>query len=163
MAKGNNRRKKSGGWWWLIFVVIALLAQAGENVDLRRAWLRFRVNMLRSGIDVQRIAPIVIGVVVLVIVVSIVSAAAKRRAEAGSGAVRSSTAGRTSAAVQRRDPRTGSFTQPDAYCVVCDHSGEDHFQHDRSQRIKQLDEWLRNGLIDRSEYKVLLDRYKRDL
>ena len=72
-------------------------------------------------------------------------------------------AARTSAAVQRRDPRTRSFTQPESYCVVCDHTGEDHFQRDKSNRIAQLDEWLKNGLIDREEYKVMKSRYERDL
>ena len=192
MANGSNqKKKKSGGWWWLIFVAAALIAQAGENDNLRLWWLRLtrgsssqlgrifdfkrllrplRIALLRRGITVDPALLLLGAAVLLVVIIVLVSSAAKRRARAAersstvrSTAARSSTAGRTSAAVQRRDPRTKSFTQPDAYCVVCDHSGEDHFQHDREQRIKQLDEWLKNGLIDRSEYKVMLSRYERDL
>ncbi len=37
---------------------------------------------------------------------------------------------------------------------------EDHFQRDKRTRIEQLDEWLKNGLIDRKEYKVLEKRYR---
>ena len=162
MANDNTKKKKKsgGGWWWLVFVAIALISQAGENVDLRRAWLRFRVALLRSGLDGEKLLPVLAGVVGLVIVLAILRAALKRREEVTD---RRPASARTSAAVQRRDPRTRSFTSPEPYCVVCDHSGEDHFQHDRNQRIKQLDEWLKNGLIDRAEYKVLLNRFKNDL
>ena len=40
---------------------------------------------------------------------------------------------------------------------------DDHFVRDKAQRIAQLDEWLKNGLIDREEYRVLKSRYERDL
>ena len=40
--------------------------------------------------------------------------------------------------------------------------GEDHFQRDRRNRISQLDDWLKSGLIDRDEYKNLKRRYERD-
>ena len=66
-------------------------------------------------------------------------------------------------AVTRPDPRTASFTKPDAPCIVCENTGEDHLAHDRAARIRQLDVWLKNGIIDRNEYKVLKDRYERDL
>ncbi len=64
---------------------------------------------------------------------------------------------------QRRDPRMKTFTEPEPYCVVCESSGEDHFQRDKRNRIAQLDEWLRNGLIDRKEYLELKRRYEQDL
>lgn len=41
-------------------------------------------------------------------------------------------------------------------------SAEDHFQRDRRNRIEQLDEWLKNGLIDRKEYLELKRRYRED-
>ena len=43
-----------------------------------------------------------------------------------------------------------------------DVQGEDHFQRDRRNRISQLDDWLKSGLIDRDEYKNLKRRYERD-
>ena len=64
---------------------------------------------------------------------------------------------------QRRDPRMKTFTEPEPYCVVCESSGEDHFQRDKRNRIAQLDEWLKNGLIDRKEYLELKRRYEQDL
>ena len=44
--------------------------------------------------------------------------------------------------------------------IVFDYSGEDNFQHDKRSRMEQLDEWLKNGLIDRKEYNELKRRYR---
>ena len=52
---------------------------------------------------------------------------------------------------------------PDAACVVCDNTGENHFAHDKAQRIAQLDDFLKNGIIDKAEYRTLRDRYERGL
>ena len=66
--------------------------------------------------------------------------------------------------MQRREPVTDSrsFPKPEAYCVSCEASGDDHFVRDRKRRIAQLDDWLKNGLIDREEYRVLKYRFERD-
>ena len=40
--------------------------------------------------------------------------------------------------------------------------GEDHFQRDKRKRIEQLDDWLKNGLIDRREYNELKRRYREN-
>lgn len=64
----------------------------------------------------------------------------------------------------RRAPRHPlSPDMPDAACVVCDNTGEDHFAHDRAQRIAQLDAFLKNGIIDKAEYRTLRERYERGL
>ena len=55
------------------------------------------------------------------------------------------------------------FPVPEAPCIVCENTGEDHFKRDKARRIAQLDDWLKNGLIDRSEYRVLKDRYERGI
>ena len=39
------------------------------------------------------------------------------------------------------------------------YTDEDHFQRDKRNRIDQLDEWLKSGLIDRKEYNELKKRY----
>ena len=65
--------------------------------------------------------------------------------------------------MQRREPTAQrSFPQPDAYCVSCELSGEDHFVRDRQRRLQQLDEWLKNGLVDKQEYLVLKNRFEHD-
>ena len=67
--------------------------------------------------------------------------------------------------MQRREPAKSAhrdYAKPEAYCVSCELSGEDHFVRDRQRRIAQLDEWLKNGLIDRQEYLVLKRRFQND-
>ena len=56
---------------------------------------------------------------------------------------------------------TGSSQQRNAD-MPRDAQSEDHFQRDRRNRISQLDDWLKSGLIDRDEYKNLKRRYERD-
>ena len=55
------------------------------------------------------------------------------------------------------------FSAPEAACIVCEQTGEDHFQRDKARRIAQLDIWLKNGIIGREEYRVLKDRYERGI
>ena len=62
-----------------------------------------------------------------------------------------------------KNPAHRDFRAPEAPCIVCEQTGDDHFQRDKARRIAQLDDWLKNGLIDRSEYLVLKDRYQRGI
>ena len=62
-----------------------------------------------------------------------------------------------------KNPAHRDFRAPEAPCIVCEQTGDDHFQRDKARRIAQLDDWLKNGLIDRSEYLLLKDRYQRGI
>lgn len=57
------------------------------------------------------------------------------------------------------DPRNKTFTKPDVHCVTCENTGIDHFENDRQKRLKQLDQWLSSGIIDKKEYAILKKRY----
>ena len=75
---------------------------------------------------------------------------------------------RPAPSMQRRTPSVThsaqrNFSAPDAPCIVCEQTGEDHFQRDKARRIAQLDIWLKNGIIGREEYRVLKDRYERGI
>ena len=65
---------------------------------------------------------------------------------------------RPASSVAHRD-----FSAPEAACIVCEQTGEDHFQRDKVRRLAQLEDWLKIGLIDRAEYRVLKDRYERGI
>ena len=166
-SAGGKKKKSSGGIGvlvvFIIWFVLPRVLNAMENPDLSRAfqrfWMRLRFQALELGID-PAILPFVI-IVVVIVLISLISAVTRKAAV--SAKENNSTAGRTSAAKHRPDPRTRSFVPPEPSCIVCDHTGEDHFVRDKAQRIAQLDEWLKNGLIDREEYRVLKDRYQRDL
>ena len=47
--------------------------------------------------------------------------------------------------------------------VYNENASAENFQRDRQRRIAQLDGFLKNGIIDNEEYKVLLSRYERDI
>ena len=68
---------------------------------------------------------------------------------------------RPAPSVTQKDHR--DFSAPEAPCIVCEQTGEDHFQRDKARRIAQLGEWLKIGLIDREEYRVLHDRFERGI
>ncbi len=40
-------------------------------------------------------------------------------------------------------------------------SAEEHFVRDRQRRMRQLDDFLKNGLIDKTEYMVLRSHYEK--
>ena len=154
MAK-NNKKKSGSGWltWvWVIVILGGLLRSITEDGDVQRLYWRFRVWLSRSGLRMELVLP-----VLLLIVAVLVIAFASR------GSVKQAEGKKQSGAIHRKDPRSQSFTKPETYCAVHDHSGEDHLAHDKAQRIAQLDEWLKIGLIDKAEYRVLKDRYQKDL
>ena len=153
-SRETRKKNKVAGWVWAVVLAGGLLSQAAENLDtgaVRRALFRLPYQA----------GPVLIPLVMVVVVAAaalLVLRAVKRQREGTD-----TKEGRSSAAVRRPDPRTQSFTRPEPSCIVCDHTGEDHFQRDKAQRIRQLDDWLKNGLIDRAEYKVLKARFERDL
>lgn len=179
--KKTNTKKKGGLGAWLfvlVFLLLPRLADLLRNAQGSVAFRRFRMLLRRQIMELEfrlRIYPYVrklqqslgfdpfplLCLILVIVMIVLLVKAGKRKKDDGS--VRNERSGRVSAAVKRPDPRSKSFTSPDPYCVVCDHTGEDHFQHDKAQRLKQLEEWLKNGLIDREEYRVMKSRYERDL
>ncbi|MBR1456685.1 MAG: hypothetical protein IJ594_05950 [Oscillospiraceae bacterium] len=135
-AAGTQSGKKpesKGGFSPLALVALLLLtlAESGESA---------LVSIL--------FAALMTGAIVYVLYKSI-SRFAKKRQAAGEAAEK--TAHRASGS---------EYAAPDAHCVVCENTGDDHFARDREQRIKQLDDWLANGLIDKEEYRELKARYE---
>ena len=65
-------------------------------------------------------------------------------------------------AEERKAHASGQSQQQETLFTVMDASREDHFEHDKRTRIAQLDDWLRNGLIDRKEYRILKQRYEQE-
>ncbi|MGX8692438.1 MAG: hypothetical protein ACSW8E_01605 [Clostridia bacterium] len=153
----NNKKKKSDFSWGILIVLIPLL-------------MRFLDGDM---------PPVAFGIVAVgVIFAFALSQVAKKKEKAAKQALETrlkagpSAAGRKTPEVelhrpvpsmQRREPEARrDYSKPDAYCVSCDLSGEDHFVRDRNRRIAQLDEWLKNGLIDKQEYQVLKWRFEND-
>ena len=154
----NNKKKKKGSGWGILAVMIIIFLRAIGN-----------------GLDGDAV-PAVIGLIVFVAVIAVIVAAVKKKSSAAkmahdhSGTVMNSRptptvqTSRPIPSMKRREPVTAQreFSRPEAYCVSCELSGEDHFVRDRQRRIQQLDEWLKNGLVDREEYRVLKKRFEND-
>lgn len=152
----NKKQNKKGTGWGVLALFVILLLRALSNSGAGREAM-----------------PAVIGLFVFAVVAALVISAARKKGGAdkhdhaqhsyqpGQPTVQTS---RPVPSMQRREPVTAqrSFTKPDAYCVSCELSGEDHFVRDRQRRIAQLDSWLKNGLIDREEYQVLKRRFQND-
>ena len=139
----NRNKKKSGkGIGVVIGILILLLARFSDDFDS----------------DV--IGPIVaLAIVGVLVVISI------RIARASPGSARQNTGtGDVGHSMKRHEPKVEihrAFPEPEAHCVVCENTGDNHFDRDRQMRLKQLDDWLKNGLIDREEYAVLKRKYEQ--
>ncbi len=165
MNEKKKKKNKGGAWGLLIFVLIWLI-NAVDWDDLGYYIRRFRRAL--SGGDGGEALVIGFALLVLILGISVVAkAAGKARARREETPVRTQSSREkpqpsirlhsTHPAVSRQ-----SFSEPDPYCLVCEQTGEDHFARDRAQRIAQLDTWLKNGIIDRAEYRALKDRYEHD-
>ena len=158
MNRQNNRPKKTSAWP----IVVVLIAMVAANI-----------GELDGKID----GTILVFILSVVVIIASVALGLRLRMKLGSGSKNGSGARDSSrtrsireldkssgeSAIHRFDPRSKSFVKPDAPCIVCEHTGEDHLERDKQNRIRQLDDWLKTGRIDRSEYRVLKDRYERDL
>ena len=167
--KAQQKKKKSPiGKVVLVVVLLSMLSEFAEGLGdgggLHRLWFRLRMLMrpvnswlFRMGIDPPwcEWLPWIALVLALVLLIALIASAAKKSKAAASD--RPPVPGKP-----RPDPRTASFQAPEAHCVSCEISGEDHFARDRAQRIAQLDEWLKNGLIERDEYRLLKSRYMQE-
>ncbi len=163
-------KKKSSGLgalFALLILVLPRLMSAVENGGSGNFGRYLRCLFYRwsfqTGIDPSVLGAIAAGLLILAVILLIAAAAGKAVRRQTDRSVVGRAGGRTSAAVQRPDPRSRSFTPPTPTCIVCDHTGEDHFLRDKARRIAQLDDWLKSGIIDREEFRVLKDRYERDL
>lgn len=156
----KQKNKKSDFSWGILIILIPLLMRVLDG----------------------DIPPVAFGVVALGLIAAFAFAqAAKKKEQAAKQALETRLKAGTTASAARKTPEVElhrpvpsmqrreqaktaqrSFPQPDAYCVTCENTGEDHFVRDRNRRIAQLDEWLKNGLIDRKEYLVLKNRFEND-
>lgn len=153
----NNQKKqpKKGSSWAIIVILIGLaVANAGE-IDGKLLAFILPVIII--------IAAVALGVRLRMKLGDGTKSATGTKGESRTRNIRELDSSSMQSAIRRFDPRSRSFVKPDAPCIVCEHTGEDHLERDKQNRIRQLDDWLKSGLIDRSEYRVLKDRFERDL
>ena len=149
MDRQNNKQKKGSPW----AIIVVLLALAVANIG------EFDEDLLMF------ILPVLIIIAAVAVVIRLrLKVRDGAKTDAGTrGGGRQRGFSSAEEAIHHFDPRSRSFVKPDAPCIVCENTGEDHLERDKHNRIRQLDDWLKTGLIDRNEYRVLKDRYERDL
>ena len=153
----NQKKKKKGsGAWGLVILALVWLFNRVNGEDISRFFSRlrwmFRTGRLSSpllpGIDGERIGALCAGallLVVLVLVVVRVSRAAKEKRFEGVTKKPGAASGGGTSAAHSHDRLQG---------YTGNESGAEHWK-------KQLDGFLAAGIIDRGEYRVLLERRRK--
>lgn len=94
----------------------------------------------------------IFGIIITVIVVILLVKKKKKKNSAADGFSAESTAVHTPTA----SVNTNYYNECDYGDYNCD------FSHDYQSRVKQLNDWLKNGIIDKAEYKVMLEKYRKN-
>ena len=91
---------------------------------------------------------------------------------AGKGKPVSRRAGKSDATPRAKNPAGGGgfreivekITGSDKEAEECEYGAENHeYSHEEERRVAQLDNFLKNGIIDKAEYRTLRERYERGL
>jgi len=141
--ENKNQKKKGGTGIGFIIGILLVLSAFYEGFD--EDILPF-------------IVVIAVGVAVIAFIKKAAGAARDRAAQQKGGAS-------VAQHMKRHEPKVEihrDFPEPEAHCVVCENTGVDHFDRDRQMRLQQLDDWLKNGLIDREEYAVLKRKFEQN-
>lgn len=142
--ENKNRKKQSGkGVGVIIGVLILLLSGLSEGFD----------SEVIGALFVVAVIGVLIWICYKVVNVS-----------RGTAARQNGVTNAVGHSMKRHEPKVEihrAFPEPEAHCVVCDNTGVDHFERDRQMRLRQLDDWLKNGLIEREEYMILKRKYEQ--
>lgn len=151
MSQPQERKKKKGGLGTALWVVFLVIAGMASSID-------------DGEIIIALLIVLAVGVCVYGLIRVAVKAASREKPEAAAPRRSSIPAPerKLGPLYENLGRKLRGDAVPDAHCVVCENTGEDHFARDRRLRIRQLDEWLKNGIIDKAEYRVLKERYQRD-
>ena len=152
MKENSNGKKKKPFSGVAVFFIVMILASLLE--DLPRGSIS-RYQRLFS------LLPMLVVLVLVIVFVVFLTRAAKKSAEQKGFAAPARQDVHPSQSRGQAQPHFRADS--DAYCLVCDQTGVDHFERDRLRRLRQLDYWLSIGLIERKEYNLLRAKYSRDV
>ena len=149
--QNQKKKKKGSGLWGLAVLAIIWIFNRLDSADVSRLFARLRWMINTGRIDSTALVAslsVVIGLVVVIVVISAATKAAKDKRFDG---IRSH---RSSAAVSPMSGQSVQHSHDRLQGYRGEESGMDHWK-------KQLDGFLEAGIIDRSEYRVLLERRRR--
>ena len=153
MNDRENRERKRGtgknGWVGLAVIAVAFLINLLESNEIHAVGL-FAVLIVVTA-----------AVIFAVFFVMGLKKASGTKKTAGSPTA--AKVGDTRRAEIRHETRTGTPQRP----VYTPSAGYEenataaNFERDRQRRLNQLQDFLKNGIIDKDEYQVLLSRYEK--
>ena len=153
MANNYQQKKKKKGSLWGVVIVLAIWAINRLDPDKIRRFFSRMSWMIRTGrVDSSALVISLAAVIGLVALVVIVCAVAKSAKDKRFDGVR--TRRRDATAVSPMSGQSVQHSHDRLQGYHGEESGMDHWK-------KQLDGFLEAGIIDRSEYKVLLERRRR--
>lgn len=153
--ESQKRKNKSGGIWWVLVLAIGFL-----------------LNLTDSDIPFDAVAPIIkIVIFIAVIAVAVIAVMVKIGKHAANGkrnGERKPEAERHSFSVSGRPkayerPEANHMPDAEQRKYYDEKTIFQNQERDSDRRLRQLDDFLKNGIIDREEYKILRSRYERGL
>lgn len=105
-------------------------------------------------------------VILVILAIVLIVAVAVIGLKAGKKAIKQKTEDQAPVQWKRPDndlPQNAQRPVSATQIVYNENASAENFQRDRQRRIAQLDDFLKNGIIDKEEYKVLLSRYERNI
>ena len=156
MDNKNNRqqprKKRKGGAWGFVVLLIIWAINRLDTEKVRRFFSRLQWSIRTGRLDVNgRAAVMALGAVFsLLAIVICVSVLAKKAREKRFDGVKT----RRSASVSPMSGQAVQHSHDRLQGYRGEESGMDHWK-------KQLDGFLEAGIIDRSEYRALLERRRR--
>ena len=133
MSSDDNKKKKKPTPYALILVVLAVLFNVAADADA-----------LSIGIFAIFAAIFAVGTAVVIIAKKLLGAKSSER---------STTAPGKTAAPQRETALHFDFSKERSEGKYAS------YDHDTAHRLEQLDSFLKNGIIDKKEYRLLKERY----
>lgn len=143
MDNNRNRQKKKSSPIGIAFAVILALASLAEG----------------AGGDADVFIGIIIIIAIIFAVFFLVGKLSKKVRETGGAVAKKAVFTRFSRDSEETLPVTAA--RPKTF-VYDDMAYERNEQRDIQRRLSQLDEFLKNGIIEKEEYRILRARYERN-
>ena len=128
----NNKKKKSDGRvGGIIVLILAMIASLAENIN---------------GDAVAQLIFLLVPVAIIVAVVVFIRKAIKKAKAEKSTA---------------KEDRPFTAASTGTAAIYNEHAAEENFLRDKKRRLSQLDVFLKNGIIEKDEYRLLKERYQK--
>lgn len=117
------------------------------------------ISMLSESLPYYMVTPMIVGIIFMAVVAIVLVNAAKKMMYASQSGAQKSAQSYAKPAVKSA-PKHEEAKHYD-FSVERSQGKYSAYDHDTAHRLEQLDSFLKNGIIDKKEYKLLKERYMR--